>query len=342
MRSFCVECGNEGLVYEGLCQECLPKKRRFAKLPSQLEMRQCQHCGSYDLPGGWRHESLVDAARSLVEKAVQIPREVHSHEVSVRVTPEDDRNLAVGVSTKVSLDGFEVIEESSLKVIIKPTTCPDCSKQRGAYFEGIIQVRAQGRPLKEAEVGEARRAIEEGVASTEGAFVSKEEEVHGGLDVYLSSNEMARSIAKALRARLGGTFTSSPKLHTRKGGKDLYRVTYLVRLPSVSAGDVVEIQGRSYQVLSTGEPSHVIDLEIGERRTISSQEISEAIPVEAKVVRGTIISEAAGEVQVMDSDGYRVRMVVKPAGLELEGEEVTLIITQKGDYIAPPRKTTHK
>lgn len=339
MRSFCVECGKEGLVYEGLCQECLPKKRRFAKLPSKLELRQCQHCGAYDLPGGWRQEPLEGAVRDLVAKAVEIPRDVRSHEISVGVTPEDDRNLIVGVSTRVSLEGIDIIEEWSLRVLIRAATCPDCSKQRGAYFEGIIQVRAEGRPLKDTELGEARRAIEERVAATDGVFVSKEEEVHGGLDVYVSSNETARSIAKALRARLGGTFSSSPKLHTRKEGKDLYRVTYLVRLPGVSAGDIVEIQGRPHQILSTGEPTHVIDLERGQRRTVPSQEISEATRMEAELVRGTIISQTPEEVQVMDSDGYRVRIVMKPPELDLEGDEVTLIITIKGDYIAPPRSS---
>lgn len=338
MRSFCVECGKEGVVYEGLCEECLPKKRRFTKLPSKLELRQCQHCGAYDLPGGWRQEPLQEAMRDLVAKAMEIPREVRSHEVNVIVTPEDDRNMLVGVSTRVGLDGMEVVEESSLRILIRAATCPDCSKQRGAYFEGIIQVRAEGRPLEDGELSQARRAIEEGVATTEGVFISKEEEAHGGLDVYISSNETARSIAKAVRARLGGTLSSSPKLHTRKGGKDLYRVTYIVRLPSVSEGDIVEIQGRPHQILSTGEPAHVFDLVRGQRRTVSSQEVSGATRVEAEVIRGTIISQTPEEVQIMDSEGYRVRIVVRPPELELEGDEVTLIITSKGDYVAPPRR----
>jgi len=48
--------------------------------------------------------------------------------------------------------------------------------------------------------------------------------------VYLSSNSTARTIARALADEFRGTVGASPKLHGRRKGKDLYRVTYLVRI----------------------------------------------------------------------------------------------------------------
>ncbi|MFQ5838268.1 MAG: hypothetical protein ACE5HJ_05740, partial [Thermoplasmata archaeon] len=53
---------------------------------------------------------------------------------------------------------------------------------------------------------------------------------------------------------------------------------------------------------------------------------------------GIVVSEAGGEVQVMDPERYEVHRVSKPAGLELEGEIVTLILTDEGAFIAPPRE----
>ncbi len=338
MRGFCVECGKEGVVYEGLCEDCLPKKRRFVKAPPKLTLRQCQHCGAYDLPGGWRRESLDNAVDKLVEEAVEIPRDVQRHQLDLRINPEDDRNLRVEMSAQVALDGITVVEESALRLLVKATTCPDCSKRRGEYYEGIIQVRGVDRPVTKDEFQAASQVIEERVVTSDGVFIAKKEEVHGGLDVYISSNEAARSIAKALKARLGGTVSSSPKLHTRKGGKDLYRVTHLLRLPGVSAGEIVEIDGRLHQILATGEPAKVIDLERGEHGTVRSRELLEAKRVKAEVMRATIVSQTADEVQVMDSEGYRVRTVVRPRGLEIEGTDVTLIITGSGEYIAPPKK----
>jgi len=49
--------------------------------------------------------------------------------------------------------------------------------------------------------------------------------------VYLSSNTVARTIARELADTFRGTIGSSPKLFGRKKGKDLYRVTYVVRIP---------------------------------------------------------------------------------------------------------------
>ncbi len=338
MRSFCVECGKEGVVYQGLCEECLPKKRRFIEVPRKLELGQCKNCGAYDLPSGLLHGSFKEAVDEVLRGAVIVPREVLRYDIDSAATPRDEHRFDVEVSARVGLEGMTIVEKSSLELFLKATTCSDCSKQAGEYYEGILQVRAEERSLTEAELLTARQIIEEKIRTSKGVFISKEEEIHGGLDVYMSSNEAARSIAKALRQRLGGTVSSSPKLHTRRQGKDLYRVTYLLRLPGLAEGDVVEIQGRPHLVLATGEPFQLLDLELGEGRTIQAQEMIDAKRMTVQILRGSIISQDETEVQVLDEEGFRVRNVTRPPGLSLEGEEVTLIVTERGDFLAPPRQ----
>jgi len=41
---------------------------------------------------------------------------------------------------------------------------------------------------------------------------------------------LGQAIARALADEFRGTVGASPKLHGRRKGKDLYRVTYLVRI----------------------------------------------------------------------------------------------------------------
>jgi nonsense-mediated mRNA decay protein 3 len=110
-----------------------------------------------------------------------------------------------------------------------------CNRRRSNYFEGILQVRAEDRPLTEEERGRLVAFVQDAVARRsakgEEVFISRVEDVRGGADVYLSSNTVTRTIARELADAFRGTVGSSPKLFGRKNGKDLYRVTYVVRIP---------------------------------------------------------------------------------------------------------------
>ena len=65
-------------------------------------------------------------------------------------------------------------------------------------------------------------AVGKRAAKGEEVFVTKVEAVRGGADVYLSSNTVARTIARELADTFHGTIGSSPKLFGRKAGKDLF------------------------------------------------------------------------------------------------------------------------
>jgi nonsense-mediated mRNA decay protein 3 len=335
MRSFCVECGREAEVYQGLCEDCLPKKRSFLEVPLVLDLSQCNHCGAFRLPGGWRETALEEALRDLISASSKVPREVLHHHINVAHAPEDGRSLQVEVSARIHLEGMAVTEERRLRVRVKGATCPSCSRQRGQYYEAIIQLRAEGRPVGERELRLARRLIRDRVRSTQGLFITREEAVHGGLDVYLSSSEAAKSIVQALKASLGGEVSASPKLHTRRQGRNVYRVTYRLRLPAYAAGDVVGVEGGLYRILSSGDVTSVLDLRRGETRTLRSKDLKKAVRVDAKVVQGIVVSEDAEEVQVMDPDSYEVQALPRPPGLEVKEGKVTLVVTDSGTFIVP-------
>ncbi|MEE9601564.1 MAG: NMD3-related protein [Thermoplasmata archaeon] len=337
MKSFCVECGKEGVVYRGLCERCLPKKKSLLVVPPILELHTCKHCGTYKLPGGWKQSSLEDGISSIASKAAELPRDILHHHLSLSYAYEDENRLQVRLSARLGLPGMTVTEERGIEVRLKTTTCPQCSRQQGEYYEAIIQARAQQRSLTEEEVGAVRQLISERVHRDPGLFITREERVHGGINVYLSSNRAAKSITRELRRRLGGRLSSSPQLHTRRKGKDVYRVTYLLRLPGLAEGDTIELRGRIYQVLSLGEPALVRDLLEGDNKTLGSQELLKAERLESRSVQGVLISGTEEEMQVMDSEGYDVHRVTRPPSLELEGDEVTLVITSKGVFIAPPQ-----
>lgn len=92
-----------------------------------------------------------------------------------------------------------------------------------SYYEAIIQIR----PADEKVLSFVRKQIEE-----RGAFISKEERLKTGVDIYMSDQRFARALSKRLKIRFGGEVKLTRKLHTvsKKTGKNLYRVTVLFRL----------------------------------------------------------------------------------------------------------------
>lgn len=235
MRSFCVECGTEGPVYEGLCADCLPQKRTLVDLPAVLELERCVHCGRFHVPRGWAEVDLGSALQQTVEKAAAVSRDVRDHRVLLHMDLRHPDEVGLRLAHRVDLPGLVAGQVGESRVRLRRTTCPDCAKQHGQYYEAILQVRAQKRTVGTKEKETIRALIEERVRGDPRLFVTKEEAVHGGLDIYLSSNRAAKALAQRVKSHLGGKVTSSPKLHGRRGGRDVYRVTYAVRLPPKAA-----------------------------------------------------------------------------------------------------------
>ncbi|MFH1455824.1 MAG: NMD3-related protein [archaeon] len=90
------------------------------------------------------------------------------------------------------------------------------------YWEAVIQLR----PFDD----EVFRFIQNQVKKRKSVFISRIFEVKGGVDIYLSSQRYARSIAAKLK-KFKGEVKVTHTLHTRDNmkSKDLYRATVLFR-----------------------------------------------------------------------------------------------------------------
>jgi nonsense-mediated mRNA decay protein 3 len=61
--------------------------------------------------------------------------------------------------------------------------------------------------------------------------LSWEERRPEGWDFYLVDTESAKALARWMKTRLRATLTESPTLYGRKDGRDVYRVTFCLRVP---------------------------------------------------------------------------------------------------------------
>ena len=233
---FCVECGREGPTVEGLCADCFRKRNPLVRPPETVDVVTCVECGRIETAQGWARVELEIAIPSLLRERVPVDPRAQRVTFTHVSRQEDPRNFDLAVKAAARFGELDVVEAFRIRLRVKNGLCPTCNRKRSKYYEGIVQLRAEERPLNAEErdrlVAFVQAAVARRAAKGEELFISKIEDVRGGADVYLSSNTVARSIARELADEMRGTLGSSAKLFGReKTGKDLYRVTYVVRIP---------------------------------------------------------------------------------------------------------------
>ncbi|TLZ60451.1 MAG: hypothetical protein E6K13_08260 [Methanobacteriota archaeon] len=232
---FCVECGRDGPTIDGLCASCFRKRNPLLRAPDTIDAVVCSDCGRIEMESGWARVDLDVAIPRILKSRVPVDPRATRVTFTHTARREDDRNLALTVKAAAHVQDLEFVESFHTRLRVKRGLCPTCNRKHSNYYEGILQVRAEERPLTTEERDRLVAFIEAEVARRTGkgeeVFISKIEDVRGGADVYLSSNSTARTIARELADAFHGTVGSSPKLFGQKNGKDLYRVTFLVRIP---------------------------------------------------------------------------------------------------------------
>jgi len=232
---FCVECGREGPTVDGLCASCFRKRNPLLRAPDAIDAAVCADCGRIEMESGWARVDLEVAIPRILRSKVPVDPRATRVTFTHVARREDEQNLALTVKAAGRIQDLEIVESFHTRLRLKRGLCPSCNRRRSNYYEAILLVRAEERPLTREERDRLVAFVEAEVARRSGkgeeVFISKIEAVRGGADVYLSSNSTARTIARELADAFHGSVGASPTLFGRKNGKDLYRVTYLVRIP---------------------------------------------------------------------------------------------------------------
>jgi len=248
----CVECGKKEIYKDGSCIECYLKKYKFTEGPEIIDLPVCGHCQSYKFKSTWTSELLNDVLRRIIKKQFKIKPELKGIDVNL-----DCKEVPHGYECKVYISGYigetEVTEEHDLTVRLKRTVCDICSRQFGGYHEATIQVRTEKRKLTKEEFVEIRKTVETQVENlrakgNRALFITDIGEEHGGLDFFLSEKNPSFIIAKTLLGKFGGTLKQSSSNIGMKDGRQTYRNTYLVRLPSFRKNDFIELKNKYFIV----------------------------------------------------------------------------------------------
>jgi nonsense-mediated mRNA decay protein 3 len=237
----CLECGKREAKYEGLCEVCFLKKVKFTKLPPHMEIVRCPHCGAVKFKGEWKRLDEDEIIKELIERNFEVLHDYDSINFEFE-TSQYEGDLNLHVVFHINYKDLKVDEEHYSIDHIKYESCPRCNRFFGNYLEAILQIRGLREGELQGVINYAHERLEHYAQKNEDLFITKEEEKHGGWDIYISDKKEAKKVAEELCRRYGATLKESPHIVGRKDGKDVYRMTYSVRLPDYRVGDVVEIE----------------------------------------------------------------------------------------------------
>ncbi len=327
----CFKCGKNEAVQDGLCRECYLATHDLVKVPDYIDLYVCSHCGAISSDGKrWTdYEDFNEGLEESAASRISVSRGTVITEEESSVIEKDPHTYVL--KGHLSLKTGPIFSEKDFQstIRIKTSTCPRCTRLHGGYYEAIIQIRASDRAMSEEEKTEyediVSSRIEEMKNISRDIFITQEEEVHGGIDIYVSKSRAAKSTARYLAEEVAGRLTESKKLAGRKEGEDFYRFTYLVRLPEYRKGDFVEYLGKYYRVLGvTGSTWKLLSMEKGNEIKVRGRD-AEKFKLSAKKEDSEewiVVSAGNGEIQALDPNNYRtitLRCADKP------GEKVKVI-----------------
>jgi len=348
---YCIECGAEGDALIGsLCSKCFLKRHPLVTLSQTVDITVCAHCGSLMKGnkvveiGGVKGEGVVDdpaardiIARASVEAAVKIEEDAEA-DLDISLEELDERNMRANIVANMSFQGQPIAERALTTVVrFKNSVCVKCSRQKGFYFEAVLQLRADGRALEDEDFNSLETVIRSTLDETKG-FISKVEHVRGGYDYYLSATSDAKGIALRMAKDMGAKVTESNSLVGRKDGNDMYRLTYAVRLPAYRVGDFFVIDDSLGRVTAVSK-GRVTYLEVmsGRRMGLTADDMERKVSLiggRSHLRLAVVVSMSKDEVQVMDPDDFKTLDLKRPPWLEEGINEVEIVKYEGTMYLA--------
>jgi nonsense-mediated mRNA decay protein 3 len=362
-REFCPRCGDPvppreeplpGTPREKdavLCNACYFEDFDLVDAPDRIEVQVCSQCGAVYRGNRWTDvgaRDYTDVAIEEVSEALGV--HVKAREVTWGVEPEqvDENTIRMHCQFSGVVRGTLVEEEVVVPVKISRGSCDRCGRIAGGYYASVVQVRATDRTPTPEEERRAVEIAEAFVADRESAgdrnaFVTEVTETPDGPDVKLSTNQLGQAVATRITRELGGEVESYPTLVTEdEDGNEVYRVTYAVRLPKFTPGDVIDVEDGDGPVLvrsvtgnlkgvrlTTGEP-YEASFEEGE--TPDGRRLGTTADAEETTV---VAVEDEHAVQVLDPETFEAKTVSRPDYFDPGAASVPVLKSRAGLHVLP-------
>jgi nonsense-mediated mRNA decay protein 3 len=341
----CVECGKEiEILKDGLCLNCYIKSKAFTKGPDSINVIKCSNCNEFKFQNKWENQSLNSIIYNHILQKFKISSEFKNPDININIT--DDKNpykKQLIIIIKGHISNLEVIEKHLINVNIKREICDICSKKFGGYHEAIIQIRATKRNLSSIEIESINSLIQDFTEKMqyEGnkqIFIADFQIHQNGLDYFISDNNFALSIIQKLQELYGGNITKSSKNIGMKDSRQVYRMTYLLRLYQYKEGDILSNNNKFYYVKKIFKNKILlIDLENWDENNYQSKKLDNFKIKGGDELKNKMIllSQTRDEVQVMNQNNFKIFNIKKPKMYLFSKEIIEIIQIQDKMFLLP-------
>ena len=334
-----------------LCDECYFEDFDLVDAPERIEVRVCSRCGAVHKGNRWVDidaEDYTDVAIDRVTESLGV--HLKAEDVRWGVDPEqvDENTIRMHCTFSGLVRGTHREESVTVPVHISKETCQRCGRIAGGYYSSIVQLRARERLPTAEEEARAVEIAESYIADREAtgdrnAFITETLDADDGVDIKISTNQMGAGVAKRIVRELGGSVEEYPTLVTEDGdGNEVYRVTYAVRLPAFSPGDVIDpddgdgpvlvrsVQGNLKGVRLTTGDAYEASFEEGEAPD------ARRLGTADDAVDTTVVAvEDEYAIQVLDPDTYESKTIARPSYVDPDADSVPVLSSRAGLHILP-------
>ncbi|MGB1801417.1 MAG: NMD3-related protein [Candidatus Thalassarchaeaceae archaeon] len=317
--AFCIACGSPPpLTSDRLCENCLRTRTVFSQVSERIQQHRCAKCGMHEVEKRWVRIEDEELGELRLRENLGVTEGATAVTVDMAYQPIDDRTARLYVTVEGELEGYKFGDQHEVLLQTSNAVCPSCTRKAGAYFEATMQLRSAGRRLSEEELKDLRGTLDELLDELESDpmfFVTKEGPVTGGWDLQLGSKALARTWARRLVRRFGGTTKETSTLVGMREGSEVTRLTLSYRKPAYGLGDVIRLK-REYWLVSAWQKDgpKIRRLDRNERTGVTWRDMEKATVVSKSDDQFIvdILNRDSSGAEVMDPNDYRVVTVALP------------------------------
>lgn len=334
-----------------LCDACYLARFDLVDAPDRVTVDVCATCGAVKRGNQWEDigaQDYTDIAIDAVQDALGV--HIAAENVSWGIDPEqvDPTTIRMTATFTGVIRDTPVEESVTIPVKIARGSCTRCGRIAGDYYAGVVQVRATDRQPRREETQRATTIAESVVAEMQetgdrNAFLTNISDVDGGLDIKVSTTKIGEQIARRLVTEFGGQYSTSETLVTQdENGDEVYRVTYAVRLPPYTPGEIIEPNDDDGPVLVRSVTGNLkgTRLASGDAYEAPASDANAATAdrlgrIDEAVETTLVAIEDDHAVQILDPETYTATTVPRPDYLDPEADTVLVFKSRAGLHIVP-------
>jgi len=337
---FCPNCGRPS-DSQGLCDHCRVEKTRWISCDAKVQCIHCPGCGALKQGNTWtdtdRERSLL--APEIARSAVHLHPDVGKVQVHTKITDLSVNRSRAILDIQGILYGEKVRATCETEVAWQREQCDRCNRISGSYYEGVVQVRAQDRLPSPYEIemaatiaADVERSLQTGGERL--SFISDTTATRDGLDIIVGSQHIGLLISQKITAELGGRYTTHPKLVGEKNGRQLFRITYSVRLPRFQRRDVIRFRRRYGEIVQVDPHAmRVFDFKEGAVKTIREDEIEKIVGNARNAQEALVAYSSKNTLGVIDPSSFTTRECPASASQKDVQPGQHVLVLRDGDHL---------